>query len=394
MINKNLEQINESDLNQLITDAISEGKTIEYKIELPDGTDSSKKEFLADVSSFVNIGGGDLIFGIKEDNGLPIEINGIEVDNMDELQRRLDSIIQSGIEPRFQYHFKFINRSNSGKKVLIIRLERSWNPPHQVIYKNDAKFYARNSAGKYQLDLNELRRAFNLSRDVSDQIKNFRMNRIAEIGANNTPIRLIEGAKIIMHLVPLDSYNDQSKINLNTTANNELLAPMYNYGFSNQINLDGRLYYSTRTNGENWTYLQLYRNGVIEAVDVGMLESTDVNENRDDTQLYIASVGYEEELIKSLERYLKFYRENSFNVPIVLGLSLVGVKGYRMGITNGFRFDSGHPIDRDSVHLPDLLIDSYDKPASQILHPLFDLIWNACGLISSRNFNEEGEWIR
>ena len=40
-------------------------------INYPWGSDQEKEEFLADVSSFANTMGGDLIYGIEEENGIP-----------------------------------------------------------------------------------------------------------------------------------------------------------------------------------------------------------------------------------------------------------------------------------------------------------------------------------
>ena len=63
-----------SDLQNLIDHQVREGKVIEYKRDLYGNTDSEKKEFLADVSSFANTVGGDLIIGMDEEEALPIEI--------------------------------------------------------------------------------------------------------------------------------------------------------------------------------------------------------------------------------------------------------------------------------------------------------------------------------
>ena len=64
MINKRIEDIRERDLQELIDNNVLEGKTIEYKRELPGTSDTNKKEFLADVTSFANTSGGDLIYGV------------------------------------------------------------------------------------------------------------------------------------------------------------------------------------------------------------------------------------------------------------------------------------------------------------------------------------------
>lgn len=64
-ISKDLDAIVESDLQALVDDKVPEGKTIEYKESL-DNSESAKKKFLENVSSFANAIGGDLIYGIRE----------------------------------------------------------------------------------------------------------------------------------------------------------------------------------------------------------------------------------------------------------------------------------------------------------------------------------------
>ena len=102
MINKDIDQITEQDLQELIDNEVIEAKTSEYKGELPGGTDSEKKEFLADISSFANASGGDIIYGITSDKntGKPLELKGLSITNADNEILRLENIIRDGIEPR------------------------------------------------------------------------------------------------------------------------------------------------------------------------------------------------------------------------------------------------------------------------------------------------------
>ena len=66
MISKHIDEITADDIKSLITNSVRESKTLEYKQILPGGQDKDKKEFLADISSFANSSGGDIIYGIKE----------------------------------------------------------------------------------------------------------------------------------------------------------------------------------------------------------------------------------------------------------------------------------------------------------------------------------------
>src|SRR5271167_4288535 len=128
MISKGLPEITEDDLLGLIANGVSEGRNIDYKRELPKGNDEDKKEFLADVSSFANTAGGDLIFGIEEEKGLPTNIVGVQTADIDLELRRLDSVLASGISPRINYELRAIPLQ-SGNQVLIVRTQRSWLGP-------------------------------------------------------------------------------------------------------------------------------------------------------------------------------------------------------------------------------------------------------------------------
>jgi hypothetical protein len=73
--------------------------------------------------------------------------------------------------------------------------------------------------------------------------------------------------------------------------------------------------------------------------------------------------------------------------PVVVALTLTGVKGFT--IARGF---GRNEIDRD-ILVPEEMVESYDRSPGAILKPLFDMIWNACGLPRSENFDENGQWI-
>ena len=181
MINKSIDKIVEADLQALIEMKEAEGKTIDYKRSLPGTSDRSKRDFLADISSFANSSGGDLVYGIVEDKGKPKTLDGLTIENYDQEKQRLENLIRDGIEPRISsLHIHRVPLSNTNTAI-IIRIPKSWSSPHRVRYQGHDKFYSRNSAGKYQLDVAELRIAFNLSETITERIRNFRQDRISKI---------------------------------------------------------------------------------------------------------------------------------------------------------------------------------------------------------------------
>jgi len=131
-----------------------ENKNLDYKRELHIDTDSDKKEFLADISSFANSNGGDIIFGIEEDSidKIHVSIAGIEYQNDYILIRRIEDFIRQSIQPIIlNIEYKIIE-IEKGKGILIIRISQSLIAPHRVEYKGHNKFYTRRSYESFKFN--------------------------------------------------------------------------------------------------------------------------------------------------------------------------------------------------------------------------------------------------
>ena len=392
MINKSLDQINLDDLRQLQANAVAESKTIEYKQKLPTNLESARKEFLADISSFANASGGDLIFGITEKGGVPKSIDGVEVENVDEAIGKYENIVRDGIEPRIAVSTKTIMVS-SNKHVFIFRVQSSWLRPHRVVYRRDDKFYSRHSTGKYALNTAELKIAFTLSQTLTEQIKKFKTERIAQVYENDLPLQLYKGAKIVLHLIPLEAFSPNCRIDLKSIINApRKLRPVYAQGWDFRINLEGVLSYFIVRDNMSYSYVQLYRNGIFEAVESSILNVELVTAEH---KKVIPSRCYEHELLRSLQEYLSLANELGVSMPIAIFLTLIGVKGWRMSsdwnIFSGIHMPT--LIDREILQLPETLVEEYDTKPQDILRPIFDFIWNACGYERSANFDEAGNWV-
>lgn len=389
MIFKDIDEIIEGDLRTLITNSVIEKKTLEYKQTLPGNADLDKKEFLADISSFANTSGGDIIYGIVEnrDTGLPAALEGVSVENPDQEITRLDNIIRDGIAPRISgIKIRHIGLSN-GKLSLIIRIPKSWISPHRVVFRGHDKFYARSTNGKYPMDVLELRNAFTLSESLTERIRKFREDKISKIISNETLVPLGAKAKTVLHLIPITSFNAAQSYEIDKTS----LDKLHSIGCSGgsfRYNFDGCLVNSYLENGTASAYTQFFKNGIIEAV-----EGASLNDKYPDGRYFIPSIYFENLLIDSLSNYLKFLKSLNVSLPIFLFLSLLQVKGYVMAVdakkTGKLRID---PIDRDILCVPEQVIETYDITSSKILRPCFDSIWNACGFSKCFDYNDAGEW--
>lgn len=391
MLPPNLDSLNLKHLDQLIADEAQESRSLEFKASLNVGSDSEKKEFLADVSSFANAGGGDIIFGIEENEGAASSICGIEGFDQDSGHLRIEEIIRNGIEPRIVGLQLRSLVLESGNSILVIRIPSSFNRPHMVTYKGGSKFYSRNSAGKYPLDITEIRAAFIASESLSNKLRDFKAERIDNIIRGNTPEKLLGSHLMCLHLIPLESFNTSYNFDLSSAQTlQDHLRPVNSRGWGPGINFDG-FYMVSHTSHDNervaTSYVQLFRNGTLEAVESLMFQ---VSENN---QKIIPKIAYERELISALDRFLTFYRQYDMPTPIVVTLSFLNVKGFTMYVDPGNWNHSARAIDREHLILPEQFIDSYEVSAANILKRLFDQVLNACGWARDLNYDVDGNWV-
>jgi predicted HTH transcriptional regulator len=212
MFNKAFAEITKENIEALVRDEVPEDRSLDYKAELPDAKDASKKEFAADVAAFANAGGGYLIFGIPEqkdadgkNTGKPAAADGLAGVNADDAIRRLDAVLQSTIDPRLPHHqWKTIEGFPKGP-IIVLHVARSWAAPHMV-KTGDSRFYTRNSVGKQPMDVREIRSAFLLSAEMPTLIRRFRDERLGRIMADDTPAKLKSQARLVMHVVPFSSW--------------------------------------------------------------------------------------------------------------------------------------------------------------------------------------------
>ena len=203
MIPIKLEDVAEAHLQRLIVSETSEGKTLEFKRDLPGRDSSARHEFLSDVCAFANVSGGDLIFGIDEDGeGVAKSIVGQAV-NPDVECLRLQDIVLNGIEPRLTGVHAHAVPVSDGKHVFVVRVPQSWSPPHRVTTNNH--FFMREGRRKRQLNVPEIRGEVIRSEGLRDRIRTFRADRIGKIIGGETPVPLFQGTVEVLHVLPVQT---------------------------------------------------------------------------------------------------------------------------------------------------------------------------------------------
>ena len=78
---------------------------------------------------------------------------------------------------------------------------------------------------------------------------------------------------------------------------------------------------------------------------------------------------------------------------LLVGLTLSGVKGWKV-LQEPYGFhDLDGAFDRDFVSVPETELSDLTTPVDIALRPLFDFIWNGGGWPGSPNYRE-GRWVK
>jgi len=388
LLNIFLDKITEADLNNLISNGVPESPTIDYKRDTYGNSDSDKREFLADVSSFANTIGGDIVIGIDEASGLPTALKPLNGD-IDAEARRLESIALSGIEPRLT-NLRIRSVPVTGGHVIIVRVPRSFVPPHRVIAQNSNRFYARAGTKKYEPNVDQLRHLFTDAPHMLERIRSFHADRLVKITAGDTPTPLGPLGKVVLHIIPLPSFADgrMADIVSEIAKGTHVPIPLDEVGFSSNyaVNLDGYLSYSVGALGARLAYAQFFRNGAIEGV--GELRSDDnVNSRfitRDLTNLVVSRV----------RQYLDVLRAYDLGLPVYIFLSLCNAARvvYRYAEGPGAGWHESRPLSREIVSMPEIYIDNFDIDVIDVMRPAFTALWNAVGFLRCDRYDDIASW--
>jgi len=367
---KALNEVSIEDIETVVGAKIPESRTVDYKLEVHPATDAGNKEFLRDVSAFANTVGGYLIYGVAEEEGVPIGIKGVEVDDFDKLKLRCESLLRTGVDPVIRgVDFHAVDFKDS-KKVIVVQVPKSVARPHVVKIKKHFKFYGRNSSGVHMLEVDDLRRAFLASETLATRIRTFRNDRLAQIATGEGHMQIESSAKIVLHLIPVSSFELGREYDLSAVSASDL-EPIYAGGWNHRHNYDGFVAFTDdHKTGTVWSYAQLFRNGK-PGIPSGVFEAI---------------------IADALETYLAVECKLGVDFPLWVSLALLHVKGYRMLVDACLLDDEINPIDRDELVLREVRIEHPQVSGKEVLKPAFDSIWNACGYKRSFNYDENGNW--
>ena len=175
-------------------------------------------------------------------------------------------------------------------------------PPHMVRHLGITRFCGRNSNGKYDLDVHEIRSAFLASEGLSDRLNRFRLDRINKLAAGVTPIPLTRQHLIVLHLLPVLEPGPDQKITtsvLRELKDERLLRPITPSSSGSTFNIDGIIVNFKWEADAYYGYVQLFRNGYLEAVDSQSLKP------RKKGEFIIPNIGLEKYILQAFPSYFQ-----------------------------------------------------------------------------------------
>jgi len=371
MIGKNLAEITLSDIEALCQNAISEGQRLDFKLKLSAQTIKEKRDFLADVSAFANASGGDIVFGIREQDGAAREAAGFEVANIDKAELDLRNLLRDCLQPRLAaVEMRWLAKSGN-IRFLVLRVPRSWHAPHRVTLDGHERFYIRHSNGNHPMDVDELRRAFLLADSVGQRIAQFRRERLNAVTDGLYPVPMSKGAKCILHFVPLASIVDPPSLDFEFSAKANI-APPYSRSYTYSYCLEGIANFTpTDSHGVSAAYSLMFRTGEAE-----MVRKVPVDSRIEPQQISQSEIAYVVET--GWQGYRQFMETHDIVPPVYVFLTLWDVEGFTAPLDN---LISGSATMHRSIEFPPVVVQQEALRArpSFLFGRTLDILANAFG---------------
>jgi hypothetical protein len=373
-----------NEIESLLENEVAEGILRDYKRDLYGPSKEDKKEFLKDVSSFANTAGGEILIGIAETDGVPAEVIGVG-GNLDAEIQRLTSLLRDSIEPRIVgVSMRHVQLANG--RVLVIRIPKSWNPPHAVLHGQSRLIFVRNSAGVHQASVDEMRTLFTAGATLRDEARKFQRERLEEIHSGSGPFSNFggEGGRMVLHIIPFSAFGSEHALEFRRIAD-QTLTPIWCSGYNSGYNAEG--YWTMSGGNSRGGYVQVFRNGIIESA------AGDVRVKQD-TGLFLYARNVEDQILTKIETYMSALLNAEVLSPFFVMLAGKRMQGTIL-IGEQFADIATQPLKPDLL-LPAVTFENYGQIQHyrQGLKPTFDALWNAAGYRASKSYGSDGVWNR
>jgi hypothetical protein len=387
VLGKPVAQLRASDLDALVAAAAAEDASLELKLRLPlpidpvDGEsqaarqereDEARTEFLRDVSAFANMRSGTILYGVAERaGGIASKVTGLGQLRDGQEKLRLEQLLESGLQPPLRGHEIHIVEHDNGD-VLVLGIPRSFIGPHMVMGpRHVGQFWGRNSAGKYLMDITQVRRAMLEVAAWETELESFRESRLE--AARIVPGLQYAQGVLFLHVLPLGRLRE--RVNLIGTK------PPVGTHFETTLdgtraNVDGvRITYATGTRARS--YVQCFRNGGVEvawAVPALMYPG-----NEQGRATVLNGLHVNRELTLLIGKATTWFEALNVEPPYAIFVSAVNVRGFTLGRgpAEGELYLTA--FDRPTILVPSVTVESREANLDTVTGDVLNLLWEAAG---------------
>lgn len=318
--NKDLKDINQSDIQLLVDNNTTESVILEFKKE----PTKNSKELAKDVSALANSEGGFLIYGLEEnESGQASSINWLNAS--DKFPERFENIVATTIVPFPDFKITEIsNEEDQDKTVYVVFIPQSIKL-HMVVKDKDNRYYKRLDRTVQQMEHSEIteriKSQMQQEKDIIELLKalneDFKQNSGEQV--NSIPY--------ITYFVIPDSLNGKCSTEHLKNAI-ESLGPdrptrgLVNNGYKNTLVITGY----DRNNPTYWKSCTIiHRNGTIE-----------YRRNLDSEYgTSFASTNEARKIAAVLYWATKLFEEINYYGGFKLSSQILNVSDFRFGKTNG-----------------------------------------------------------
>lgn len=362
-------------LDQLVVNRVGEGLDLEYKAAPYGGADADKREFLKDVTALANTAGGHLLIGMKDEGGIAAGLQPITDRVADGEKQRLHNMLLASVEPRL-VGVQVREIPLEGGYVLLLRVPRSWNPPHRVTHGGINRYYLRSSSGAYEPSVDQLRAVFLGGAETERRLTEFRLDRLARLRAGGRGMTLHARGQLVLQTVPLAEGTFAFPAVLNTLNQ---FTPLGDSGRLWRYNLEGMLIFSMDDHGTGVTsaYTQVFRDGRVEMARGGYVRQRRDGQEGPPVAIAARLVA---DMVGGAGRMLLGAARHGAAFPMALMVSFLDAEGTWLPIPD-YDFDSRDLLDRRDLLFAPVLVEqaAREDDVGPLLLPVLDALWNAYG---------------
>jgi hypothetical protein len=381
------ENVSAEDIADLVSGQVPEGLRYEFKRETYGKADADKREFLKDIAAFANAGGGHLLLGIEEKNGVAVRTIGLPKTTADDEMLRLQKIADTGLEPRIPGLRLRAIPCTDDDMVIAVRVPKSWSGPHRVIANNSNRFYVRHSSGVHEPDVTELHRLFAMRTNFISEATQFRDERLHAIEHRWITPPLLGSGQLVVHILPAGLSQTSAGIDPEAVFElKDLFRPIGTEGMTPGYSYDG--FINRRGGDKNYGYTQVFRHGGLEATKANIVVENDGHR-------FIRGGLLEEQFFTEFPRYVQGLEKLGVSPPLVVLITLLQVGGVQYLVRVSDWDDPLPNIASPVLFLPPCTIEQFGDDLSyhRAVRPAFDALWNASDFPRDMYFDGDGKWV-